>query len=168
MARGGSRRRALLAYNRWDVKCTEQPEPGYGCGTFGIGDRELVRIGSGRPVVVDRGADVCPLAAVGGGRMVVATVPGTESSGNVRGMGCESGAPGSAGRVTVVGRSGARVATISAVEGDPPTAIALSRTRLAILRSRSLDLYDPVTGEKTKTLLLDATRLALGGVTSNL
>jgi hypothetical protein len=165
--RGGD---SLLAYNRWDVGCTEQPEPGYGCSTFGVGNRQLVRLRSGRPVILETGADVCALAAVGGGRMAVGTLPSDGASRNVRGAGCESGAPGSAGTVVLVAPSGDRVATIGAVKGDPPSSIALSKTRLAIVRSRSLDLYDPATGNKTKTLRVGAAiaQLGLGGVTSNL
>jgi hypothetical protein len=163
----------LLAYNRWDEVCTQEPlPPGYACGEWATGDRELVRLASGHPVVVESGTDVCPLAAVGGGRMAVATVEGDKRDRNVgeapeQGNDCDSGAPGSAGAVIVLDPSGARLATISAVKDHPPFGIALSRMHLAILRSRTLDLYDPATGAKTKTLPVGAAAgLGLGGVTS--
>ena len=57
-----------------------------------------------------------------------------------------------AGAVTVLAPSGSQVATIPAVEGNPPRGIALSRTRLAVARTFTLDLYDPATGAEEKSL----------------
>jgi hypothetical protein len=55
------------------------------------------------------------------------------------------------------------------VEGNPPRAIALSSTRLAIERTFTLDLYGPTTGAEEKSLPLGpAAALRLAGVSSKL
>jgi hypothetical protein len=52
---------------------------------------------------------------------------------------------------------------------NPPRAIALSRTRLAVLRTFTLDLYGPATGRATKSIPLGpAASLQLAGVNSTL
>jgi hypothetical protein len=167
---GGS----MLAYNRWDEICTDTLEPGQGCGHWKTDGRKVVRLASGRPMVVATGADVCPVAAVGGGWIAVATVDGVERDGNIdwapeQGNECDSGASGASGGVVVLDASGARVAAVPAIGVHLPAGIALSRTRLAILRSATLDLYDPGTGAETKTIRLGAAAgLDLEGVTSKL
>jgi hypothetical protein len=83
---------------------------------------------------------------------------------------CSLGADvASTGAVTILAPRGSRVATVPAVEGNPPRAIALSRTRLALLRTFTLELYDPATGAKAKSLPLGpAAALQLAGVNSKL
>ena len=94
-------------------------------------------------MAVKRGPGSYPISAVGGGRIAVET----------------------AGTVTVLGARGGRVAAVSAVEADPVRAIALSRSRLAIQRTFGLDLYNPATGTKTKSIALGgAAGLRLAGV----
>jgi hypothetical protein len=168
---GGS----LLAYNRWEETCTDTLEPGQGCSHWKTDDRKIVRLASGGPVVVATGPDVCPVAAVGGGWIAVATVEDMERDAVIdwapgQGNDCDYGSSGPAGDVVVFAPSGARTATIPAAGDHLPAGIALSRTRLAILRSATLDLYDPGTGAKTKTIRLGAAAagLDLGGVTSKL
>ena len=132
----------LLAYNGWAVVCDTDSCPPTPLRLTG---QELVRIAAGRPRVVKRGAGSYPLSAVGGGRMAVE----------------------SEGAVTVLGPSGSRLATVAAVEGNPPRAIALSSTRLAIERTSTLDLYGPTTGAEEKSLPLGtAAALRLAGVSS--
>jgi hypothetical protein len=133
----------ILAYNGWGLVCDEICPP----GKLRLVGAELVRISAGRPLVVKRGARSYPLSAVGGGRMAV----------------------GSAGAVAVLAPNGSRVATVPAVEGNPPRAIALSRTRFAVARTFTLDLYDPATGAEAKSLPLGpAAALQLAGVNSKL
>ena len=135
----------LLAYNSWKVVC----DSGEGCppGQVRLSGQKLVRISAGRRLVVKRGAGSYPLSAVGGGRMALE----------------------SAGAVTVLAPRGYRVATVPAVAGNPPRAVALSRTRLVIARTFTLDLYDPATGAKAKSLPLGpAAALKLAGVNSKL
>jgi hypothetical protein len=140
----------VLAYNAWTLVCTAPEE--YGCGglrdpALRVTNERLVRVSAGRRVVVRRGAGSRPLSAVGGGRMAVE----------------------SAGAVTILGPGGSRVATVPAVEGNPARAIALSRTRLAVMRTFTLDLYNPATGAKVKsTPLGPAAALQLAGVNSRL
>jgi hypothetical protein len=132
----------LLAYNRWAVVCDSWPE----CGELRLTGQKLVRIAAGRRLVVKRGAGSYPLSAVGGGRMAVE----------------------SEGAVTVLAPNGSRVATFH-VEGNPPRAIALSRARLVVARTFTLDLYDPATGAEAKSLPLGpAAALQLAGVNSKL
>ena len=95
-------------------------------------EREDRRISAGRRAVVKRGAGSRPLSAVGGGRMAVE----------------------SEGVITILGPSGARVSTVPALPGNPPRAIALSRTRLAVTRTFWLDLYNPASGAKVKSIPL--------------
>jgi hypothetical protein len=138
---------ALLAYNSWRVVCShEDPEFG-NCDRWDRVDERLVEIAAGRPVVVKRGAGSYPLTAVGGGRMAVE----------------------SAGAVSVLAANGSAVASVPAVEGNPPRAIALSRTRLAVARRSTLDLYDPATGTAAKSIALGpAAALRLAGVNAKL
>jgi hypothetical protein len=142
---GGS----LLVYNRWKLICTLPPTYVCDLGDPGLRvvDPTLVRLIAGRGRVVARGPDSYPLSAVGGGRM------GIESDGTVN----------------VLATNGARVATVPAVQDDPPKVIALSRAWLAIERESTLDLYDPVTGERTKSIPLgSAAAFQLVGVSSKL
>jgi hypothetical protein len=139
----------LLAFNTWLVKC--KPPPGFGCDpwdpTLSVSGEQLVRISAGRGVVVRSGPGSYPLRAVGGGRMAVE----------------------SAGAVTVLAAGGSHVATVRAAEGNPPRATALSRTRLAIERTFTVDLYNPATGARTKSLSLGpAAALELAGLSAKL
>ncbi|HEY2938588.1 MAG TPA: VCBS repeat-containing protein [Gaiellaceae bacterium] len=138
---GGS----LLAYNDWQVVCTHSdPDEGY-CEEYGIGRRQLVRISGARGSAVRSGPGSFPLEAVGGGRMAVE----------------------SAGVVEVLAANGATVATLPAASDDPPRALALSASRLAIERTFTLDLYDAATGSRTQSLRLGpAAALRLAGVNS--
>jgi hypothetical protein len=139
----------LLVYNRWKLICTLPPtnvcdlrDPG-----LRVIDPKLVRLIAGRGRVVARGTDSYPLSAVGGGRMAI------ESDGTVN----------------VLAANGARVATVPAVQDDPPKEIALSRPWLAIERGSPLDLYHPETGERAKSIPLgSAGALQLVGVSSKL
>jgi FG-GAP-like repeat len=141
---------AVLAYNSWRAVCDLPPD--YGCvdyqpWEFHFADKKLVQVSAARRLVVKHGPDSYPLRAVGGGRIAVE----------------------SAGAVNVLAPSGARVATVAAVDGNPPRAIALSRTRLAVLRTFTLDLYDPATGAEAKSLPLGpAAALQLAGVNAKL
>ncbi len=138
---GGS----LLAYNGWQVVCTHSdPEESY-CVQYGIGQRQLVRISGGRGTAVRSGPGSYPLEAVGGGRMAVE----------------------SAGVVEVLASNGSAAATVPAASDDPPRALALSGSRLAIQRTFTLDLYDPATASRTQSLQLGpAAALQLAGVNS--
>jgi hypothetical protein len=141
----------LLAYNGWVVCFPTSPEDEPSCPPVDpatkIGEERLVRVVAGRRQVVKRGSGAYRLAAVGGGRLAV------ESS----------------GKVTVLDPGGAGVASIAAVEGNPPRAIALSAGRLALQRMFTLDLHNPATGAKAKSLPLGpAAALPLAGVNSKL
>ena len=71
--------------------------------------------------------------------------------------------------MNVLATNGARVATVPAVQYDPPKEIALSRAWLAIERESTLDLYDPVTGKRAKSIPLgSAAALQLVGMSSKL
>jgi hypothetical protein len=134
----------VLAYNHWSVVCNSKNPEGDCDGTH-LGSNSLLRIVAGRRVVVKRGS--YPLAAVGGGRMAVV----------------------SDGAVTVLAANGRRVATVAALERDATRAIALTRTRLAVERTFSLDLLNPKTGLKTKSLPLGpAAALELVGLSAKL
>jgi hypothetical protein len=140
---------ALVAYNSW-VVCFPQegnpPCPPADPAT-GVVQENLVRVVAGRKKVVKRGTGSYRLLAVGGGRMAVVTE----------------------GTVTVLGAGGARVATIPAVEGNPPRAVALSAGRLALERTFALELHNPATGTKLKSLALGpAAALPLAGTNSKL
>ncbi len=133
----------LLVYNRWALVCDDICPPTKLRRT----GQELVRISAGRPLVAKRGAASYPLSAVGGGRMAIK----------------------SAGAITVLAPSGSPVAIVPAVQGNPPRAIALSRTHLAVTRTATLDLYDPATGAEAKSLPLGpAAPLQLVGVSRKL
>jgi len=137
----------LLAYNSWEVVCTHtNPQYDY-CDRWGQRNDRLLRVVRGRRVVVKHGAASQLLSAVGGGRMAVE----------------------SAGAITVLDPGGSRVASVAAVAGDPPRAIALSKTHLAVERTFTLDLFNPVTGAKTRSLPLGpAAALQLQGVSAKL
>jgi hypothetical protein len=141
---GGS----LLGYNGWTISC-DVPD-GYGCdgNTPLIASKQrLVRIVAGRRVIAMRGRASTALAAVGGGRMAVE----------------------SAGAISVLAPNGSLIATVPATTDNPPRAMALSRTRLAVLRTFTLNLYDPATGRLTKSIPLGpAAMLELAGVNSTL
>jgi hypothetical protein len=66
------------------------------------------------------------------------------------------GGLGAAGAVSVLGPTGSRVATVPALDTNPPRAIALSAKCLALQRTATLDLYDPATGAATGSLPLGA------------
>jgi hypothetical protein len=138
----------LLAYNSWTITC-DVPE-GYGCDgntPLIVSKQRLIRIVGRRKTVVQRGPASFALAAVGGGRMAVE----------------------SAGAVSVLAPNGKRVATVAPINDNAPRAIALSRTRLAVLRTFTLDLYEPATGRATKSIPLGpAAMLQLAGVNSTL
>ena len=75
----------------------------------------------------------------------------------------------SAGAVTVLAANGSAVASVAAVEGNPPRALALTRTRLAVARRSTLELYDPATGTAAKAISLGtAAALELAGINSRL
>jgi hypothetical protein len=134
----------LLAYNTWDLVCTADPEDG--CSATAVTNEKLVRATAGRRVVVRRGQGSRPLGAVGGGRMAVE----------------------SEGAVTVLAASGARLATVPALEGDPTRSIALSSSSLAVMRTSSLDLYAAAGGRKLKSIPLGpAAALQLTGLNSS-
>jgi hypothetical protein len=142
---GGS----LLAYNGWSVVCAAADENACdeGRATLSVTNERIVRISTARRVVVKRGPGSRPLSAVGGGRMAVE----------------------SEGAIAILGPTGARVATIPALPGNPPRAIALSRTRLAVTRTFTLDFYNPAAGSKVKSIPLGpAAALQLVGVNSRL
>jgi hypothetical protein len=107
-----------------------------------VTNQKLIRIAAGRRSVVTRGSAAYPLVAVGGGRMAVETP----------------------GAVTVCAAGGAQVATVPDTE---QSAVALSKTTLAIERTSTLDLYDPATGAALKSLPLGpASAVRLVDVTS--
>ena len=139
---------SLLAYNSWTQVCDKPADQQ--CGEkdpqLRLTNQKLLRIASGRRVVVTRGTDAYPLTAVGGGRLAVEA----------------------AGAVTIRAASGAKVATVPAVAGSA-RAVTLSKTRLAIERTLMLDLYNPGTGAAEKSLRLGAAAsLQLADVTSKL
>jgi FG-GAP-like repeat len=139
----------VLAYSGWRLACESLDE--YACDVgeakLRVTDERIVRISAGRRVVVKRGPGSRPLSAVGGGRMAV------EAD----------------GAVTVLAANGAPVAIAPAVPGNPPRGIALSRTRLAILRTFTLDVHDPATGTAVKSIALGpAAALQLASVNSTI
>jgi FG-GAP-like repeat len=141
---GGS----VLAYNSWAQVCDRGADSG--CGEsdpfLRVTGARLVRISAGRAVVVARGAAAYPLTAVGGGRLAVETP----------------------NAVTVRTATGAPAATVADPDGRT-RAVALSKTRLAIQRTLTLGLYDPVTGATQKSLPLGpAAALQLADVSSKL
>ncbi len=75
----------------------------------------------------------------------------------------------SAGAVAVLAPNGSRVSTVRAVADNPPRAVALSSTRLAIERTFTLDVYDPRRGGTAMSLPLGtAASLQLIGVNTKL
>ena len=140
---GGS----VLAYNHWQVDCTQFNHEYDYCEWVGVGKRQLVELSSGRRRVVRAGAGSYPLVAVGGSRMAVVDE----------------------GTVRVLAPSGAIVASVPDPAGDAARAVALSASRLAVERTFGLDLYNPGTGAKTRSLALGpAAALRLAGVSSKL
>jgi hypothetical protein len=142
---GGS----LLAYNGWRLVCDAPDADACDMGeaTLSLDDERIVRISAGRRAIVKTGTGSRPLTAVGGGRMAVLAD----------------------GVITIIARSGSRVASVPALPENPPRAIALGRTRLAVLRSFALDLYNPAGGTKLKSIPLGpAAALQLVSVNSTL
>jgi hypothetical protein len=144
---GGSQ----LASNTGQVVCSHK-DPTYDyCDRWRLAKEKLVRIVDGRQVVVKRGAGACRLAAVGGGHLAVGgSVPWWDTGIET----CAAGSLASSGAITVLAPSGRRDAPVPPSNRDPPRAIALSKTQLAVLRTFALDLYRPATGAKTKSLQL--------------
>ena len=151
LAGGGS----VLAYNYWWVGCVPPPcdqecedeGGGGGCDgenpTLRVSGQWLGRIDARRAATVRNGTGAYPLRAVGGGRIAVEPPAG----------------------VVVLRPNGARVSVVPALKDDPPRGVALSRTRLALLRTFSLDLYDPATGARQRSIPLGpAAGLELAGV----
>jgi VCBS repeat protein len=137
-----------LGYDNWEVCFPDHPgsdcQPGD--PETGRKNEQLVRISAGHRVVVKRGADAYRLAAAGGGRIAVETQ----------------------GAIVVRTPRGSPLATIPAVDGNPPRAVALSQTRLAVERTFTLDLYAPARGVKTKSIPLGpVATLTLSGVNAN-
>jgi hypothetical protein len=146
---GGS----LLVFNRWTVCDPHNPEsPGKTCPrrdpATGLAKEKLVRVVDGRRVVLKTGASSYRLVAVGGRRMAVEAASSA---------------------LTILGPSGARVARVPALVSDPPRAVVLSRTHLAVERTFTLDLYRPTSGRTTKSLQLGpAAAFTLAGVNAKL
>jgi hypothetical protein len=137
---------SLLAYNSWTQTCDRRgdQECGHNDPFLRLTNEKLVRIADGRRLVITPAA--YPLLAVGGGRMAV----------------------GTAGAVSIRAANGAQVATVSDAAGTA-RAVALSKTRLAIERTLTLDLYNPATGAAVKSLPLgSAASLRLVDVSSRL
>ncbi len=117
----------LLFYNSWSV-CGDDFDPNDpSCPVYGqISGEKLLRISAGLRTVVMSGPGAYRLAAVGGGRLaLVATATGV---------------------VTVATPAGVLVATVPAVAGDPPRAVALTATHLLVERAITIDSYNPATG----------------------
>jgi hypothetical protein len=71
--------------------------------------------------------------------------------------------------VVVLRANGSRVSSVPAQPDDPPRGVALSRTHLALLRTFTLDLYNPATGARQRsTPLGPAAGLELAGVNGRL
>ncbi len=145
---------SLLAWNTWYLDCLSPPPPlceGDYCEecdsdnpTLRIFGQELAVV-HGRSIRAHRGSALYPLRAVGGGRL--AATP--------------------EGAVVVLAPNGSRVATVPAVETDPPREVALSRTTLAVERTGTLDFYNPATGAELKSIALGpAAALKLVGASS--
>ena len=139
----------LLAYNAWSVECEAQDPQACDMGEakLQVTDERIVRIVAGRRALVRSGPGSRPLTAVGGGRMAVVAE----------------------GAITVLRRSGGRVTGVPAMPGNPIRTIALSRTRLAVMRTSTLDLYNPETGARATSIPLgQAAGLQLVGVNARL
>ncbi len=124
----------LLFYNSW-AAYGDMGDPG--CPVNGqISGEKLLRISAGLRTVVGSGPGAFRLAAVGGGRLALvatATQVGFEQW------------TGS-GVVTVTTPAGVLVATVPAVAGASPRAVALSSTHLLVERRQTIDSYNPATG----------------------
>ena len=71
--------------------------------------------------------------------------------------------------VTVLATNGRRVANVAALKDDATRNVALSRTRLAVQRTFTLDLYGATTGRRTRSLALGpAAAFELKGLTTKL
>ena len=152
---GGS----VLAYNSWWVDCVPPPcdeqcqEEGGGGGcqdgnpTLRVELQQLWRIDTRRSRAVRGGRRAYPVRAAGGGRIAVEPAAG----------------------VVVLRPNGSRVSMVPAQPDDPPRDVSLSRTHLALLRTATLDVYDPATGARQSSIALGpAAGLELAGVSSNL
>jgi hypothetical protein len=148
---------SVLAYNSWWVDCVPPPcdeeceneGGGGGCSdgnpTLRVEGQQLWRIGERRSVAVKGGRRAYPVRAAGGGRMAVEPATG----------------------VVVLRANGSRVSMVPAQKDDPPRDIALGRTHLALLRTFTLDVYDPATGARQRSIALGpAAGLELAGVNS--
>ena len=152
---GGS----ILAYNSWSVDCIPPPcgqecqdEGGDGgCEdnnpTLRVEGQQLWSIGARRARAVRGGRRAYPVRAAGGGRIAVEPATG----------------------VVLLKPNGSRVSMVPAQKDDPPRGVALSRTHLALLRTFTLDVYDPATGARQHSIALGpAAGLELAGVNSKL
>ncbi len=129
----------LLFYNRWsNCRYTGDPDQDDpGCPVGGqISGEKLLRISAGLRTVVGSGPGAFRLAAVGGGRLALVATAQQGWSGQWIGSGV----------VTVTTPAGVLVATVPAVAGDPPRAVALSATHLLVERAQTIDSYNPATG----------------------
>ncbi len=117
----------LLFYNSWSV-CGDDFDPNDpSCPVYRqISGEKLLRISAGLRTAVMSGPGAFRLAAVGGGRLALVTT--------------------ATGVVTVATPAGALVATVPAVAGDPPRAVALTATHLLVERAITIDSYNPATG----------------------
>jgi FG-GAP-like repeat len=137
----------LLAYDSWTITCDVPDGEGCDNSLLIVSQQRLVRIVARRRKVVKRGSAAYALVAVGGGRMAL------ESN----------------GAITVMTPKGSRVSAVAPAVDNPPRGVALSRTRLAVLRTFTLDIYAPATGRQTKSIPLgSAATLELAGVNSGL
>jgi FG-GAP-like repeat len=145
----------LIAFNDWVIDCIyPPPDPNREDIDYCEESNPTVRVDSqdvvisgGRSGAVKSGPGFYPLRAVGGGRLALEP----------------------AGAVVVVAQNGSRVGFVPADDANPPRGIALSRTRLAVLRTSTLDLYNPAGGAKQKSVALGrAAGLKLAGVNAKL
>ncbi len=123
----------LLFYNSW-AACGDMGDPG--CPNGQISGEKLLRISAGLRTVVGSGPGAFRLAAVGGGRLALVATATQSWFGQWIGSGV----------VTVTTPAGVLVATVPAVVGDPPRAVALSATHLLVERGQTIDSYNPATG----------------------
>jgi hypothetical protein len=150
---------SVLAYNSWLADCVPPPcdqeceENGGGVGceagnpTLRVRGQHLSRIVGRRAASVRDGSSAYPLRAVGGGRIAVEPAAG----------------------VAVLAPSGRRVSLVRAQNDDPPRGVALRARQLALLRTSRLDLYNPRTGAKQKSIPLGgAAGLELVGLSDKL
>ena len=145
----------LLAFNDWFVDCIyPPPDPNREdidyCDesnpTLRVDSQDVVISGE-RSGAVKSGPGFYPLRAVGGGRLALEP----------------------ADAVVVLAQNGSRVGLVPADDANPPRGIALSRTHLAVLRTSTLDLYNPAGGANQKSVALGrAAGLELEGVNAKL